>query len=52
MVMFHPEIPYAEAMRRSLRQAGLLERLCRDIESPNDIDWSEVEALVKEMLAP
>ncbi|MBI1216108.1 MAG: kynurenine 3-monooxygenase [Alphaproteobacteria bacterium] len=50
MVIFHDEIPYAEARRRGALQAKLLEKLCADIDSPDDVDWRQAEKLVGEML--
>lgn len=51
MVMFHPEIGYAEAQRRSLVQDQLLTRLCSNISSPEEVDWEQADALVKEVLS-
>jgi kynurenine 3-monooxygenase len=45
MVMFHDEIPYAEAQRRGAIQQALLEELSRDAESIGDIDIAEAEVL-------
>ena len=49
MVMFHPDIPYAEAKRRSEVQAKVLAQLCADIESPEQVDWGKAERLLREM---
>ena len=38
MVMFHPEIPYAEAQRRGARQQTLLEKLTANIDSLEAVD--------------
>jgi len=48
MVMFHPEIPYAEAKRRSEIQAEILSRLCADITTLGQIDWVEAGRLISE----
>ena len=50
MVMFHPDISYSQAVARSIKQNELLQRLCADLENPEALDWSEVDALVKEHL--
>lgn len=46
MVIFRPEIPYAEARRRSDIQDKILDTLCADIDSPAQIDWSRAEHLI------
>lgn len=46
MVIFHPEIPYAEARRRSEAQAVLLDELCAGISGPDEVDWNKAEKLV------
>ncbi len=46
MVMFHPEIPYAEARRLSEIQDGILDKLSADISSTEQINWDEAERLV------
>ncbi len=38
MVMFHPEIAYAEAQRRGHLQAGVLDELTLGVEHPNQVD--------------
>jgi len=48
MVIFHPEIPYAEARRRSIAQDALLEELCSGIQSAEHIDWNKADALMRE----
>jgi kynurenine 3-monooxygenase len=50
MVMFHPEIPYAEALRRGAVQAQLLEEL--DPGPGNEPDPARAERLVRERLPP
>lgn len=52
MVMFHPEIPYAEAQRRGAIQARLLERLTEGAEELADIDLDAATALVRDALPP
>ncbi len=52
MVMFHAEIPYAEALARGEVQARLLEELTRDAGSLADVDLALGERLVSERLAP
>ncbi len=49
MVMFHPEIGYAQALRRGAVQAQLLEELERD---GADAHGAQAAALVTERLAP
>ncbi|HYM43968.1 MAG TPA: FAD-dependent monooxygenase, partial [Steroidobacteraceae bacterium] len=49
MVMFHPEIPYAEALRRGALQARMLEELDAGGGGP---DAALAERLVRERLAP
>ena len=50
MVMFHPEISYAEARRRGAIQAELLERLTTDARMLADVDFELAAALVAERL--
>jgi len=50
MVMFHPEIPYAEAMRRGEVQARLLEEL--DPGDDREPDAARAAELVRERLPP
>lgn len=47
MVMFHPEIPYAQAKHLSEIQDGILEKLCANISTPEQTDWVEAERLLK-----
>lgn len=46
MVMFHPDIPYAEARRLSEIQAGILTRLCQGVTSIEQVDWKLAESLL------
>jgi kynurenine 3-monooxygenase len=50
MVMFHPEIPYAEALRRGALQAQLLDEL--DPGAGPEPDPARAEQLVRERLPP
>jgi kynurenine 3-monooxygenase len=50
MVMFHPEIPYAEALRRGQIQQDILTAL--DTGDPASIDFDVARALIHERLAP
>ena len=50
MVMFHPEIPYTEALRRGEIQQEILAAL--DTGDPASIDFERAEALIHERLAP
>jgi kynurenine 3-monooxygenase len=52
MVMFHPEIPYAEAQRRGTVQAQLLEELDSTPDASGATDFVLAEKLVKERLEP
>lgn len=49
MVMFHPEIPYAEARHRSEQQARLLSELCRGLTSVDQVDWNKAEEMVNRL---
>ena len=49
MVMFHPEIPYAEALRRGAVQARLLEEL--DPGADRAVDAALAERLINERLS-
>jgi len=46
MVVFHPEIPYAEAQARSAVQERILQTLCADIDDESQIDWQQAEQLL------
>ena len=50
MVMFHPEIPYADALRRGQIQQEILAAL--DTGDPASIDFERAGALIHERLAP
>jgi kynurenine 3-monooxygenase len=50
MVMFHPEIPYAEAQRRGAIQAGILAELTAAAQSLDDVDFARAAALVEASL--
>ena len=52
MVMFHDEIPYAEAKRRGAIQEALLVELTREAESLPDIDLERAAAAARERLTP
>ena len=49
MVMFHPEISYAEARRRGAVQAKLLEELTRNARTLADVDFARAGKLVAEL---
>jgi kynurenine 3-monooxygenase len=51
MVMFHPEIPYAEALHRGSTQAAILDELDERRDPSGDIDARLAERLVTERLA-
>ena len=46
MVIFHPEIPYAEARRRGDLQDKILEVLCANINTVDQLDWKMAEKLL------
>ena len=50
MVMFHPEIPYAEAQRRGAIQSAILAELVCDITAPEQVDLARAERLIRERL--
>jgi kynurenine 3-monooxygenase len=50
MVMFHPEIPYAEAQRRGALQAEILRDLSESVESLAHVDFARAAALVDRSL--
>jgi kynurenine 3-monooxygenase len=52
MVMFHPEIPYAEAQRRGTVQAEILQELDSKRDASGATDAQLAATLVKERLAP
>ena len=49
MVMFHPEISFAEARRLGEAQERMLDDLCANINDPSQVDWNEAERLLKKM---
>jgi kynurenine 3-monooxygenase len=49
MVMFHPEIPFAEAKRLGDAQEKMLDELCANINDPSQVDWAQAERLLKKM---
>jgi len=52
MVMFHADIPYAEAQARGAVQKSLLEQLTQDVETLEQIDLDAAAATMLEKLAP
>ena len=52
MVMFHPEIPYAEALRRGAIQAEILVELDEKRDARGDTDGALAERLVRGRLEP
>lgn len=50
MVMFH-HIPYAQAQSRGAVQANILQQLAKDIESPDQVDWTLSTQLVQDQLS-
>ncbi len=52
MVMFHPEIPYAEALRRGAIQAEILLKLDEKRDARGNTDEALAEKLVRDRLAP
>jgi kynurenine 3-monooxygenase len=52
MVMFHPEIPYAEAQRRGTVQAQILQEIDSKRDASGATDARLAETLVRERLAP
>jgi kynurenine 3-monooxygenase len=50
MVMFHPEISYAEARRRGAVQAEILELLTESARTLGDVDFKRAAALIAERL--
>lgn len=51
MVVFHPDIPYAEARKKSEAQDKLLETLAAGISSVDQVDWRKAAALFGEKAA-
>ena len=52
MVMFHPEISYADAQRRGAAQATILNELTRSADSMGQIDLQQGARLIESLLAP
>lgn len=50
MVMFHPEIPFAEAKRLGALQESILDELCANINTPEDLDWDQAGRLLKRIV--
>jgi kynurenine 3-monooxygenase len=50
MVMFHPEVPYAEAQRRGALQARILGELTANVRSLVDVDFARAAELVDGLL--
>ncbi|HEX5419354.1 MAG TPA: NAD(P)/FAD-dependent oxidoreductase, partial [Gammaproteobacteria bacterium] len=50
MVMFHAEIPYAEAQRRGAVQAEILAELAGGAKTLDEVDFARAERLVEERL--
>jgi len=50
MVMFHPEIPYAEAQRRGALQSQILRELSSSVESLDRVDFTRAAKLVESRL--
>ena len=51
MVVFHPEIPYAEAYRRGQEQEIILDTLAAGISDVSQVDWKKADQLMKESKA-
>lgn len=49
MVSFH-RIPYAVAQARGRQQAAILERLCRDIDGVEGLDWGVAKRIIEQEL--
>lgn len=52
MVMFHPEIPYAEAQRRGRIQAEVLAELTEGLTTPDRVDLPRAKQLLQARLRP
>jgi kynurenine 3-monooxygenase len=50
MVMFHPEIPYAEAQRRGAVQSAILDELTADTWKVADVDFARAATLIAQRL--
>lgn len=51
MVVFHPEIPYAEAYRRGAEQEIILDALAAGISDVSQVDWKKADQLMKQSKA-
>lgn len=51
MVVFHPEIPYAEAKRRGDAQDKILEALAENISEISQLDWKKADRLMQQTKA-
>jgi len=49
MVVFHPEIPYAQARQRSEMQDKILEELCTGFSSLEQINWGKADQLMRRL---
>jgi kynurenine 3-monooxygenase len=49
MVIFRPDIPYADAQRRGAAQDRILDQLCAPISTPEQVDWAEAERLLQQI---
>ena len=49
MVVFHPEISYADARARSITQDGVLDTLCASIDTLEQVDWQKADQLLQQM---
>ena len=49
MVVFHPEIPYAQARQRSEMQDKILEELCTGVSSLEQINWGKADQLIRRL---
>jgi hypothetical protein len=52
MVMFHPEISYAEAQRRGAAQARILRELTAQADSLERVNFARASALIETELQP
>jgi kynurenine 3-monooxygenase len=52
MVMFHHEIPYADAYQRGKLQQQVLEDLSAGLEGLEQVDWERAARLVQMRLPP
>lgn len=51
MVTFH-RIPYSIAMKRGVIQERILQELCGNIDSVEDLDWNKAESMIRSELSP